>query len=185
MPNWRIRKKMYYAIVDFFTRKGYCQSSVWSFSQNQNYKYSSVTRDYYIGFGAGAASYTGGGFYFNTFSIPEYISTAKSRIPVALKMEVSKKLERLFWLYWRFYDTKIPIAKYKDNFGQSLFSDFGNELRLFKALGFFENRNENIMSLSKRGAFWVHLFQNYFALNYVNTLWTKCQKESWPLKISI
>ncbi|MCK9573414.1 MAG: coproporphyrinogen III oxidase family protein [Candidatus Omnitrophica bacterium] len=185
MPNWKIRQKMYYAIVDFFTRKGYCQSSVWSFSQNQNYKYSSVTRDYYIGFGAGAASYTGTGFYFNTFSVPEYISTAKSRIPVALKMEVSKKLERLFWLYWRFYDTKIPIAKYKESFGQPLFGDFGNELRLFKALGFFENRNDNIMSLSKRGAFWVHLFQNYFALNYVNTIWTKCQKESWPSKISI
>ncbi len=28
------------------------------------------------------------------------------------------------------------------------------------------------LDLTEPGAFWLHLAQNYFALNYVNTLWT-------------
>lgn len=185
MPNWRIRRKMYYAIVDSFIRQGYHQTAVWSFNKNKNCKYSSVTRDYYVGFGAGAASYTGTSFYFNTFSIPEYTRTAQDKIPVALKMKVSAKLEKLFWIYWRFYDTKIPLAEYEYIFGRTMLGDFGNEMQLLKMLGFFENKNGGVVSLNKRGAFWIHLLQNYFALNYVNTIWTKCQQESWPLKIAI
>ena len=185
MPDWRVRRKMYYAIMDFFKEKKYRQTSVWSFNRNQNGKYSSVTRDYYIGFGAGAASYTGSNFYFNTFSIPEYIKTAQERIPTALKMKVSKKLEKLFWLYWRFYDTQIPLAEYERLFGRYVSDDFRNEMGLLKTLGFFESRNGDVVSLNKRGAFWIHLFQNHFALNYVNNIWTKCQQESWPLKIAI
>lgn len=185
MPNWRIRRKMYYLITDFFARHGYHQSSVWSFNRNQNGKYSSVTRDYYIGFGAGAASYTGNAFYFNTFSIPEYIKASARRTQAALKMNVSKKLEKLFWLYWRFYDTQIPLGEYERLFDRNIWDDFGKELHIAKSLGFFKNGNSKCVTLNKRGAFWIHLLQNQFALNYVNTIWTKCQNESWPLKVSI
>lgn len=185
MPNWKIRKKMYYAIVDFFTQRGYRQSSVWSFNQNLNGRYSSVTRDYYLGFGAGAASYNGTGFYFNTFSIPEYIRTVRERIPVALKMSVSRKLERLFWLYWRFYDTRVPLAEYERLFGRSVLDDFGNEMRILRMLGFFQDGKGDVVSLNKRGSFWIHLLQNQFALSYVNKIWTKCRQESWPFRISI
>jgi oxygen-independent coproporphyrinogen-3 oxidase len=176
---------MYYAILDFFSREGYHQSSVWSFNINKNNKYSSVTRDYYIGFGAGAASYTGTDFYFNTFSVRDYIQTAEDRIPVALKMKVSARLEKLFWLYWRLYDTKIPFAEYERIFGQPITADFGNVINLFHKLGFFNPGNDSAVSLNKRGAFWIHLLQNHFALNYVNTIWTNCQQESWPEQIAI
>ncbi|MEI8344440.1 MAG: coproporphyrinogen-III oxidase family protein [Candidatus Omnitrophota bacterium] len=185
MPGWFIRRKMYYAIVDFFKQRGYGQSSVWSFNLNQNGKYSSVTRDYYIGFGAGAASYTGTDFYFNTFSVPEYLRTARQRIPVALKMQVSPRLERLFWLYWRFYDTQIPTADYRRLFGRTLDQDFGGLLSVLKILGFLAPAHDNSLYLTKRGSFWVHLLQNHFALNYVNTLWTACRLQSWPSRIAI
>jgi hypothetical protein len=29
-------------------------------------------------------------------------------------------------------------------------------------------------------AFWLHLAQNYFALNYVNTIWTAAKSQPWP-----
>lgn len=184
MPNWRLRKQMYYTIVDFFTQKGYSPSSVWSFNRSRNGKYSSVTRDFYVGLGAGAASYTGSSFHFNTFSIPEYIKTVYQRIPVALKMNVSQKLEKLFWLYWRFYETEIPLVEYERLFKNPLFDDFGNEMKLLKLMGFFHRNNESIF-LNKRGSFWIHLLQNQFALNYVNKIWTNCQREAWPSKIAI
>lgn len=185
MPNWRTRKKMYYVILDFFAKNGYYQSSVWSFSRKKNHKYSSVTRDYYLGFGAGAATYTGTDFYFNTFSIRDYVQATKDRIPVALRMKVSAKLEKLFWLYWRFYDTEIPIAQYKRIFGRPMSADFGGVINLFDKLGFFNSGSDGAIALSRRGAFWIHLLQNHFALNYVNTIWTNCQQESWPKQVAI
>lgn len=184
MPPWKLRKQMYGAIIDFFAQKGYSPSSVWSFNKNKDGKYSSVTRDFYIGLGAGAASYTGSSFYFNTFSIPEYIKTVRQRIPVALKMDVSRKLEKLFWLYWRFYETEIPVSEYKRLFKGQLWNDFRIEMTLLKMMNFF-NHNNGIISLNQRGAFWIHLLQNQFALNYVNKIWTRCQREPWPLKIAI
>ena len=44
---------------------------------------------------------------------------------------------------------------------------------------------EEIIELTEPGAFWVHLVQNHFALNYVNTLWTQARLEAWPQKIDI
>ncbi len=32
---------------------------------------------------------------------------------------------------------------------------------------------------------WLHLAQNYFALNYVNMLWTQARQEPWPQAVAI
>jgi hypothetical protein len=49
----------------------------------------------------------------------------------------------------------------------------------------FAARNRSHLELTEPGAFWLHLMQNHFALNYVNTLWTKAQREPWPQAVAI
>jgi hypothetical protein len=46
-------------------------------------------------------------------------------------------------------------------------------------------RNGKCLDLTQSGAFWLHLAQNHFALNYVNTLWTKARLEPWPQAVAI
>jgi hypothetical protein len=41
------------------------------------------------------------------------------------------------------------------------------------------------LELDDLGAFWLHLAQNHFALNYVNTLWTLARREPWPPAVAI
>jgi hypothetical protein len=41
------------------------------------------------------------------------------------------------------------------------------------------------LELTEAGAFWLHLAQNYFALNYVNTRGTQARREPWPLAVAI
>jgi hypothetical protein len=41
------------------------------------------------------------------------------------------------------------------------------------------------MTLTDAGAFWLHLAQNYFALDYGNTLWTAARRQPWPAAISL
>jgi hypothetical protein len=46
-------------------------------------------------------------------------------------------------------------------------------------------RRDGWLELSEPGSFWLHLAQNYFAMSYVNSLWTQARREAWPEKIAI
>jgi hypothetical protein len=46
-------------------------------------------------------------------------------------------------------------------------------------------RHDDHIALTEPGAFWLHLVQNYFALSYVNTLWTQARREPWPRAVAI
>ena len=185
MPPLRQRKAMYYLMNDFFKERSYYQSSVWGFNKTKDEAYSSVTRDYYIGLGAGAASYTGEGFYFNTFPVKEYINTLRERLPIAIKMNVSERMRRLFWLYWRFYETHIPLDKYEQEFRTGIKKDFGGILNFIKLMNWASEISPAELKLNKAGAHWIHLIQNHYALNYVNKIWPICQTVPWPQKIPL
>ncbi|MFC1698758.1 coproporphyrinogen-III oxidase family protein [Candidatus Omnitrophota bacterium] len=185
MPPIKQRKAMYYLISDFFKKNSYYQSSVWGFNRIKKESYSSVTRDYYIGLGAGAASYTGEYFYFNTFSLKEYMKTLNQKLPIALKMNVSDRMSRLFWLYWRFYETRIPFDKYKQEFQSDIKKDFGFIFKLIERMNWADKNGPSELKLNKIGCHWIHLIQNQYALNYVNKIWPICQKIPWPQKIPL
>ena len=184
MPGIVTRRRMYKAIHDYCVANGFRRVSVWGFKRGDLPRYSSVTRESYIGLGAGAASYLPGVFYFNTFSVSEYIKASLAqRLPVALKMEVSESMAMYYWLYWRFYDTYIPKRRLRELFG-SRDKKIRRLLVLAKALGLCVQDEEHI-SLTERGAFWLHLMQNYFILNYINKVWSLAMKEPWPERVEI
>jgi hypothetical protein len=89
-------------------------------------------------------------------------------------------MAKLFWLYWRLYETRIPYSKYREVFRTSIHHDFGSVLAAIRLLGMCSLEDEQGMVLNRRGCHWVHLAQNYFALDYVNKIWTTCQADPWP-----
>jgi oxygen-independent coproporphyrinogen-3 oxidase len=185
MPSIATRRRMYYEIHRRFVGSGFKRTSVWSFSREAGRRYSSVTRDHYIGFGAGSGSYTGSGFYFNTFSVPAYVAAVEHRLPVALKMTVTERMRRLFWLYWRLYETTVPLNDYVTEFGTTIGQDFGGLLGLLRTLGFVTDGPGPDLRLTMQGAHWVHLAQNQFALNYIARVWTHCQADPWPGPVAL
>lgn len=183
MPNIFKRRKMYKEIHNFFIQNGYHRVSVWGFKKGSSPRYSSVTRDTYIGIGAGAGSRLPDVFYLNTFSVKDYIETALTgRLPIALTMNMTPKLRKYYWLYWRFYDTYIDRQSYYEIFGENV------KLKVIfsvaKLLG-LSKENQNQIELTERGAFYIHLLQNYFVLNYIDKVWSVAMKEPWPDKIEI
>ena len=184
LPNIWKRKSMYYYIFEYLKGKGFSQTSVWSFNRKNTPVYSSVTRDFYLGFGPGAGSYTKELFYFNTFSVQEYVKNVeKGDFPVALKMDVSRHMAKLFWLYWRFYEAKILKQEYFALFDCDLKKDFPKILKLIKILGFVEKEDEFSITINKKGVHWIHLLQNYFALNYITSIWSAFQKTAYPEEV--
>jgi len=183
MPNFRVRRSFYKLFHDEFLQIGYSRSSVWSFSKsnNENQKYSSVTRDNYIGLGAGAGSRFESLFYFNTFSIKEYNKMLSDETsPIAIKMSISKNLSRYYWLYWRLYETEFSLNDFNKRADWKMKILFNVSLYL----GLCNKDNDRIV-LPENVAFWVHAGQNYFMLNYINKVWTVMKKEAFPAQIKI
>ncbi len=184
MPNLHMRQAHYRAINRWCMEHGYERVSVWGFKRGAVPRYSSVTRDGYIGIGPGAGSHLPDGFVLNSFDLDSWMSaTCHGRGAVALRMPFAGEMSGWWWLYWRFYDTRIPL----DNLAMTLGSDADKArgwLKVVERAG-FAARRDGQLELTESGAFWLHLAQNYFALNYVNTLWTQARQAPWPQAITI
>ena len=184
MPTLRVRRTHYLAITEWCAEHEFQQVSVWSFKRAGVPRYSSVTRDGYIGVGPGAGSNLPDGFVLNTFDLDTWIKAAcGGGTSIALRMPFTDEMAGWWWLYWRFYDTRIPLA----DLGAVLGNDATKARRWLRAMeqvGLVV-RNEEYLKLTEPGAFWLHLAQNHFALTYVNTLWTRARREPWPQVVTI
>lgn len=183
MPNLSMRRKMYYFLYDYLIDKGYHRVSVWSFKKKaETPRFSSVTREHYVGFGPSACSYYGSLFTLNTFSVPEYIkSIGEKGHAVALETSFTERLSILYDFYWRLYDTYIPERRELDQRTYALkdVKHLNLLMKLSELFGMLK-RNGDYSSLTREGCFWIHLIQNYFSLRYINTIWSEAKREAWP-----
>ena len=184
MPNLRIRQAHYRAISQWCSDHSFERVSVWGFKRGAAPRYSSVTRDGYIGIGPGSGSHLPDGFVLNTFDFNSWVQAAcAGGAAVALRMPFAAEMAGWWWLYWRFYDTRIPL----DGLEVAMGSDAPKARRwlsLIERAG-LAVRAGRYIELTETGAFWLHLAQNYLALNYVNTLWTQARQEPWPQSVAI
>jgi oxygen-independent coproporphyrinogen-3 oxidase len=162
--------------------RGYVRTSVWSFTKKGKAPYTTVTRDSYRGFGAGAGSKIDGLFSFNTFSVDAYSSAALHR--PALVLRSNEKFRRFHWLYWQIYRTEIETREYARLFGRSVEEDFKTIFFILKSLGWIHKEN-GVWRLKEAGVDWSHRLQSLFSLTFIDTLWTKCQNEAWPERVEL
>lgn len=163
---------------------GLVQSAVWSFARPQGKKFTSTTRHHYLGIGPSAASMIPGQFYVNTFSIREYAAAIQDRLPTALVMPVSRRLEMTYWLYWRAYEMRIPRQGFRAIFEEEIEAVYGPLLALLKRMGMVR-LDDDCYCLTEQSAYWIHQVQNEYTLNYINRLWGRCRQEAWPAKVRL
>ncbi|MCJ7666104.1 MAG: radical SAM protein [Actinobacteria bacterium] len=184
MPDLRIRKSHYRAINEWCMEHDFKRVSVWGFKRGEVPRYSSVTRDSYIGIGPGAGSHLPDGFVINTFDLNSWVyAMREGRTAIALRMPFTIEMSNWWWLYWRFYDTRIPLDNFTAYFGKNT-RKARCLLKIIELIGFAVH-NEGYLELTESGAFWLHLVQNHFALSYINTVWTQSRRVPWPQKVTI
>ncbi len=184
MPNLRVRREHYTAIHGWCVDHEFERVSVWGFKKGSAPRYSSVTRDGYIGVGPGSGSHLPDGFVLNTFDLESWMDAlGEGKAAVALRMPFAGEMSGWWWLYWRFYDTRIPLGDLEAALGKDA-AKARRWLKTLERVG-LAIRNGRSLELSPAGAFWLHLAQNYFALNYVNKLWTQARQEAWPQTVNI
>lgn len=184
LPDLRARREHYGAICAWARDEGFERVSVWGFRRGSAPRYSSVTRDGYIGIGPGAGSHLPDGFVLDTFDLDAWRDACLAGgSALALRLPFTAQMGGWWWLYWRVYDTRIPDA----GLDLALGPDAAKARRWLRALeaAALVRRRGGVWELTDEGAFWLHLAQNHFALAYVDRLWTAGRREPWPATVTL
>ena len=179
------RRRMFSILEGVFRSAGFERTSVWAFTRKDVPKYCSVTVPLYVGLGASGGSYLKDVFYLNTFRVAEYIKSLEQRkLPIALSLQLSEKMQMAGWLYWRIYETRFLKEDFKTRFGKDFDTVYGRYVKLSALLGFLSD-DENRVVLSDRGAFWLHALEDLFSINYVGRLWGDLKQNPWPQRVAL
>ena len=179
------KRKLLDAITKYCEDKGYTRSSIWTFSTDQNAKYSSMTRDNFLGFGCSATTLLKDQFKINTFSVEEYCNRInQEKIPTSLTIRFTKGQRMVYYLFWTAYSTKVDTRDFKKFFGVSLEKKYGFELFVARLLGFIKAK-DGVYTMSYRGAFYYHHYENYYTYSYIDKMWGVMRKEAFPEQITL
>lgn len=180
LPSWNLERRMLKRIVKKAQNAGYKRTSIWSFNQPESVRYTTVTRDSFIGIGAGASSRIGDYFWLNTFSVVDYMKAATGgQSPLALSTRLTPGDKMAYWLFWQCYNTAINTDNIQSMFGKDLQHRIKAFLWLFGLLGLFY-REGTTTRLTDTGAYLFHLVEKEYTHGYLETLWQACFQEAWP-----
>ncbi|MBQ4146074.1 MAG: radical SAM protein [Clostridia bacterium] len=181
--NKKEKRKLLDAITNYCYSKGYRRDSIWTFSNNETAKYSSMTRDNFLGFGCSATTLLNKQFKINTFSVEEYIKRIKKdTLPTSLTIKFTLRQRMVYYLFWTAYSTKVNSAEFEKFFNVPLNKMYGFELLLAKILGFVTEK-EGVYSMTLKGAFYYHYYENFYTLSYIDKMWGIMREQPFPVNI--
>lgn len=179
------KKKMLFELVDIAEKIGLDRTSVWTFAKPNTEKYSSITRENFIGLGPGAASLFDDKFRLNTFSVEEYINAInKNEFPCALVLNFTKFSRKSYWLFWNVYNMSLDKALYKKMFDSELSKDYRFELSLAKKINLLKE-DEFEYKVTTKGSYYFHVVEQIYTLQYIDKTWSIAQNNPWPEKIKL
>lgn len=179
------KRKLLDDITEYFNENMYIRSSIWTFSNNKNASYSSMTRDNFLGFGCSATTLLKKQFKINTFDIKSYCKRIEEKkLPTSLTIRFTKRQRMIYWLFWTAYSTKVNADDFKKFFGVSLEKIYGFELWLAKIFGLITRKN-NIYEMTLKGAFYYHYYENFYTLSYIDKMWSIMRENPFPKDIKL
>ena len=181
----RRKRDMLDKITDYCLDKGLKRDSIWTFSSEKDAKYSSMTRDNFLGFGCSATTLLRKQFKINTFSVEEYIKRiGGGNLPTSLTIHFTQRQRMIYYLFWTLYSTRLDPNDFEKFFGVPLKKMYGLEFSLARLLGFLTLEN-GIYKMTLKGAFYYHHYENYYTLSYIDKMWGIMRKQAFPEKIEL
>ena len=167
-------------ITNYCLGRGFSRSSIWTFSKGEDIRYSSMTRDNFLGFGCSATTLLKDSFKINTFSVEEYIKRIQAgSLPTALTIRFTLRQRMMYYLFWTAYSTQVDSAQFEQFFGVPLKKKYGFEAALAKLFGFVTEAG-GIYQMTLKGAFFYHYYENYYTLSYIDKMWNCMRKTAFP-----
>lgn len=172
-------------LTEYCKTRGLVRDSIWTFALPGNHRYSSMTRDTFLGFGCSATTLLRDSFKINTFSVPAYIERIRNgQLPTALTTRFTRRQRMVYYLFWRAYSTFVSKSDFKDFFGTKLDTEFRTAFWLARLLGYIQHEDDGYR-LTPRGAYYFHYFENFYTLAYIDKMWGIMRHSAFPESIEL
>jgi oxygen-independent coproporphyrinogen-3 oxidase len=182
MPE-SVKKRMLVAVTEYAALNNIERTSVWTFAKKGTKRYSSVTRDNFLGFGTSAVTLLRNTFKINTFSISAYTEcVSKNYLPTSLTLVFTKRQRACYFLFWACYSMWIDAAAFKEMLGETPEQLFGAELWLGVKLGLLRKENGGYR-VTDNGALFYHKMEQAYTTAYIDKSWNISRAQAFPEKI--
>jgi menaquinone C8-methyltransferase len=170
-------EKIFYKTISKNLLNTYRRTSAWCYTRKGNMidEYI-VTRDHYIGVGAGSFSYLAEGIYASTFSIRNYIERInKNMSPIDMGSKFRKKEKMLYSLLMSLFGGKLNIKTFRKTHGPIWFIYLFVELSFLVLSRGITIKKESIVVTEKGRYFTVSLMRDFFTI--VNNIREQCRNQ--------
>ncbi|MBI4615955.1 MAG: radical SAM protein [Planctomycetes bacterium] len=159
---------------------GYVRSSVWTFNRDPARRYTSITREHYVGMGPSGSSFLGRLFTVNTFDVETYARLLDSeRLPVTVRARLSRPAAMAYYLFWRFYEGRADRGRFASLFGRRLERAFPGLFGLMRLLGLLARQGDAYL-LTERGFEMFHTVERWVTYRFIEPLWAACRASPVP-----
>ena len=177
------KRRLLDAVTEYCLGKGYSRDSIWTFSNGERARYSSMTRNNFLGFGCSATTLLRDQFKINTFSTEEYCRRiGQGLLPTSLTLRFSQRQRMVYYLFWTAYSTQVSAGDFERFFGVPLKKAYGFELAAAKRLGFITEL-DGVYRMTLKGAFYYHYYESFYTLAYIDKMWGIMRREAFPERI--
>jgi len=154
---------------------GYERRSVWTFNRSNSPRYTSITREFYLGCGAGAGSFTGQLFVLNHFSVSAYVGKVERNcLPIARLTPLSAGLAAAYYLFWQTYTGTIDAVRFDALYpGRRALKAL---LNIFVRAGLLQ-RLDGSLVLTRRGYDRYHDLERWVTYHFIEPLWANMMQE--------
>ncbi len=158
-------------------RFGYERRSVWTFNRRTAPSYSSITRPFYLGLGAGSASYTGRYFLVNHFGLAQYLGKLEAgQLPLARQIRLPPILAAAYWAFWQAYTGRVDPTPIRRYFGSGPGAFWRLALALLRANGQLESQH-GAFFLTPAGRDQYHDLERWVTYRFIEPLWSRMMRE--------
>ena len=159
---------------------GYVRSSVWTYNLDRDTRYTSITREFYLGLGPSGSSFLNGMFTINSFDTAAYADMVeKGSLPVVMMSDMDQKGVTSYYLFWRMYEGIIGRERFQRLFGISVEKAFPLLMGLFVAIGGVQRRGDNYY-LTRRGYDLFHTVERWVTYQFIEPTWDACRSTPHP-----
>lgn len=181
----RDKKRLLYDIVRYCEKCGYHRDSIWTFSKTGRGRYSSMTRDNFLGFGCSATTLLEEQFKINTFDVEAYIRQMKQgKMATSLTLFFTKRQRMVYYLFWTLYSMELSETNFETFFNKTLNSQYGVEMKLAKWLKLV-TKDGDTYRLTTKGSYYFHYYEHFYTLSYIDQMWSLMQKQAFPAQLII
>ena len=165
--------------------RGYTRTSVWTFNRRADLRYTSITREFYVGLGPSGSSFVPRAFTVNAFDTRAYIDLIdQGRLPVVFKADVAGRMAMAYYLFWRAYEGRIDRPRFERLFDTSAERVFPGLFACLLALGAVERHGDAYL-FTRRGFDAYHSVERWVTYHFIEPLWAACRQTPYPKSLRL